>query len=803
MENLLHFHQEAKLIDSFIQHNLEEIKLSKVDLKQKTHEAIDLKCMISLRSAYYLRITPSTSLNDSKLSFINTIELNPANSINDIKVLGSLKNDATQFLNAIIRGLDKLPDCLSSVDSAALIEAKSFIPEFFEPLSFFASSTLPSLFGYCWTDDFVKAYINFLSHVANNLPPSTFDNFRSHWLYDCYKNFIFKSSISKFLEPSLSGPLMELAKDESITTPLRSNNQTELFNNLIKYAEMMIKNMNDNIMLFPPEVSILIKSFGETAETEEQKLRRYEILFIDCVLAPAISFPKTYSLFPPTYNFILDAAGSSRAMQVLAQIFRLIMHPAQAKLRYTKVNHEKLASLPFSQLLTEIATPTTTDIGIKFGDILPLLEEKSIDLLFSAPDLYMIALAIRSSKSVPNSLQMASVIASKLTAQGRNLPLDYFRFDTLDIRAYVTNTNDSPPIKLQTAPPTPINAAATALFEFLRFAGIDRNAPTEISNFLEYHRRVAQLSSDFMKNTYLNNIIRKMMEVPPHDIPNIMEALSDEISRHRVFIARSVNQITQITLMIENIVHEIESLKTQGSQLLPVMYSNLLDSFFSAYPDIKPEFKEKRQSFLMDKELFKVFLGNVEDKIVQFLGQSSRAFSEGVAQHFHTWMMQHMPLSEFKKIHPEFEHDDNVLYNVMNNEKVIEQICVAPSPKKIREIMNGKNFFVYVHQELMNAANIELPVEAGSHIATAIELITTIFVLSIGGMPQADDMTPILNFVLLTSGIPNIHSFASYLQHFFHDINRKEFKIIPENIMIAVTHIINHATSLSAVIQEL
>ncbi|EAY08456.1 hypothetical protein TVAG_355150 [Trichomonas vaginalis G3] len=798
MDDLQKYHTESKMIDSSISHHLDEIKKTKVGLREHANKAIDLKCAISLRSAYLLKISPSTVLKDSKLPFINSMKLNPAKSINDIRILSPLRNDTIQFLNTLIKGIDDLPEMLASLDPSHLIECRSFIPEYFEPFSLFASSTLPALFGFCWTEEFTRAYINFLSKIAKNLPSSIYDNFRSHWLYDCYKNFIYRSKISKFLEPSLSGPLMELAKDETILAPLKSNNQSLLLNNLIKYADKMIQNMNDNIQLFPPEVSLLMRSFGDTADDEETRIQRYESLFIDCALVPAISFPKTYSLFPPTYNYLLDASGSSRAVQLLAQIFRLILHPSQAKLRY-ELDYQKLANLPFANLLRAIANPSEDHSNIKCNELLPLLEEKTMSLLFSVPDVYTLALAVRMSKTTPESLKLAKQLAPKYILDNMKLPLEYFRFETIHTNSYFEQSTESTAIKLQTAPITPVTQDATALFEFLRFAEIDSLAPKDAASFLEHHQRKAHLEGDFMKNTYLNNILRKLAEVS--DSRQILPALEDELNRHRLFIAKCRDQITQIIVMINKISNKIKELGKQGKQLLPIMHSNLLESFLTSCPEVISEFREKKSFMLDDKEIFRNYLFCVEDKIVKFLGSSSDSFSEGVAAHFHTWMMQHLTLSEFKKIHPEFEKHDKIIANVnITGSNIIESVCFSQSPAKIKEIMNEKNYFVYVHQELFAAAAIELPVEAGTHIAMAIELITTIFSLSIGGMPQADDMTPILNFVLFTSGIPNLHSFASYLQHFYHDINRKEFKIVPDQVAIAITHIINHATSLSEII---
>ena len=792
-------HETVSNIGSALEHKQEEVKIVQQKLQNKSNRIQDLRCLITLRSGYYLRMTANNAVIDPKLSYMNNNELETRESLNSVRDLTNIKTDVNRFLLQIIKSISTLPEFLVDVTTESLQKATAFLPPSIEPRAFLASSTFPALFGFCWTDEFKKGYIKFLAKIAKNLPPQTFDNFRNHWLFDCYKNFIHASNISTFLKPSLSEIIFELINDKNIQDLSKKNDSTGLFNALIKYAEKMIRNMSDNIPLFPADVHLLISSFAETAEDEQAKTKLVELLFIDCILAPAISLPKTYSLLPPSFNYTLDSAGSSRAMVLLAQIFRLILHPAQAKLRYAHVDHKTLSELPFQDFLTKISSKIDSQTGPRLIDILPLAETKSVSLLFSTVDIQMLALLFKSVTKWPQWATQIVVSANKVPI---TTPLDitYFRYNTWDISSYDITISNYQDVKLETASESPVNSAASALMRFLLYAKIDPNAPEQLGEFLDHHQHIVLLKEDFMTHTYLNNLVQKMMAVPAQDQCQILPALEQEIIRYRTYITRLSELITRISLH-HLMIHEVEdSVIKQSQALLPVLLSNLNELFISSNPDLATEFHTKRQQMLEDKTVFRDYLWKVEARIKEFFSDSAQYIKEGVAEHFHSWMMQQIPLSDFTSLHPEFAQIDKEISNVSPH--VIESVCVQPSPKKIQDILESPPLFLYVQQELSAAASIIIPAEAGRHIKSAIDLLSKIFELCCEGSPQADEMTPLLNYSLLTSGVPNLHSFTSYLEHFYHEINQKEFKVVPDPTAIAVTHLVNHATSLHRVINS-
>jgi hypothetical protein len=116
--------------------------------------------------------------------------------------------------------------------------------------------------------------------------------------------------------------------------------------------------------------------------------------------------------------------------------------------------------------------------------------------------------------------------------------------------------------------------------------------------------------------------------------------------------------------------------------------------------------------------------------------------------------------------------------------------------QKIKPIFSHPSLFQFCAIELLNAESLEFPLEAIERIHAAINLTQQGFELAFGGAPQADEMTPLLNYVLLTSGLSKMVSFQRYLDHFLCKIDTADLHLLDERKAITLTHFINHVSSL-------
>ena len=156
------FHRESKEIMTSINTQTEKIKNSRKKLLDSAKKAQDLKCISSLRSGYFLLINGDNAKEFSQLPFIQSENFSVAERLIELTKLGSLRTEITKFLAAIYKASDNLPEIFANLPTTSLKESLPFLPEKTDQKQFLAFSTLPALFGHCWTSDLRYSYINFL-----------------------------------------------------------------------------------------------------------------------------------------------------------------------------------------------------------------------------------------------------------------------------------------------------------------------------------------------------------------------------------------------------------------------------------------------------------------------------------------------------------------------------------------------------------------------------------------------------------------------------------------------------------------
>jgi len=799
--DLPELHVKAKEIEAILKREDIEISYARQTLMEKMEMIQDLRCLTSIRSGFFLRMTMHNVSSWVKLPFMIPGELVTFKSINEINEVSAYRSDIIRLLNSIMKSMHLLPTILSRLSSDQLVFSCPFLPQGVEPRDFLACSALPSIFGYLPSNELRISYIDFLNNIAKFLPATVFNNFRSHWLFDCYKNYIHSSNMSKYLRLSLGNVLMKLLKDPDVTAYIQSNNQSLLFDRMAFYCEQIIQQMRDLISLIPHDVRYLLSSFSDLSE-DGAKLQRIEILFLDCILVPAISLPKTYCVLPPTFYFSIQSNSNSRALQVLAQQFRLILHPAHAQLRHSEFNHKLLTTLPFEKLLLEIATPSEPMMNtFSHSTVVSLLSKPFISFLFSIPDVFLLAKVLSIACSPDSTPENALINITKKIPYDTVQPFSFFRFECTEISSFFSEKPQLKQAVLDTNQDTPLNRFAHSLFMFLRSSQLLSNPPSDLGPFLSAYQDYSLHSEDYITNTYLNHLILRLKQVPIQQYMLIMDSVYDIIHNHRVLISKNEQFLSLFATTIQQMHQEIRQIEEKSSELEPILYSHLMDSFLGANPGIIVSIKEKKPLMLKDRSVFQSIFEQHLISLKAFINPIAPFALKGVSSHFHSWIMQFMLLSEFISINPSYGRLDELFQSVST--RIVSAICIDPSAPKLKKIFKSPPLFIFSQNELHSAMVNEIPLEAARYLASAVELINRIFELEIGGSPQADELTPLINYMLLTSGLSKMYSFAKYLEHFLHEIPVLDIKFITDRINISVTHFVNHVTALDKIIETL
>jgi hypothetical protein len=247
---------------------------------------------------------------------------------------------------------------------------------------------------------------------------------------------------------------------------------------------------------------------------------------------------------------------------------------------------------------------------------------------------------------------------------------------------------------------------------------------------------------------------------------------------------------------------EFERYTRMKQQLDPMVYSCLLDLFLEMnHGDIASQVEPRSVEFMTNRPAYWEFLESALAQVKTVITPIAEWALAGVATTFHTWLMQQLPLSMFKEVHPEYSESDDLLSGATKD--ILEEVCIRPAPPKLQKIFAHPPLFEFCRIEIMNAEFLEMPLESIRKIMDGINLIQKIFELANGGLPQADEMTPLLNYALLASGCSQMFSFQKYLEHFLGDMPQNEIRFIEESASVALTHFVNHVSSLDEIIRDI
>ena len=133
-----------------------------------------------------------------------------------------------------------------------------------------------------------------------------------------------------------------------------------------------------------------------------------------------------------------------------------------------------------------------------------------------------------------------------------------------------------------------------------------------------------------------------------------------------------------------------------------------------------------------------------------------------------------LSLSDFKKYHGLYTNADKRFLLVHSsdeevNKSLIKKITIDTSPENVRKIFNEPELFDLAQKQLSISHDVEIPIESVKSLQEALDLLQKIFDLSNGCKPSKTEFLPLVDYLLLTSDIPDIYSFIKYLEHFLSE----------------------------------
>jgi hypothetical protein len=483
---------------------------------------------------------------------------------------------------------------------------------------------------------------------------------------------------------------------------------------------------------------------------------------------------------------------SAPSLRTLAQFFRYVLHPKQALLRHPDMDISQLERIPLSGFLMKLIDVDVSPEflgGPSLSRILELMGETTTQCLFSIPDVCVLATALNS----------VGFPAAAAVPTSRAFEFGFFRLDVRRFEFALPAPRATRSKSFETVS-SRVVVAARSIYKFMECETAREDSPESLTEFLRTYEASARAHGCLPKLKWVTHIALKLQQLPAEEFSAILDALDAEIRRQRETLGANHALLTGISRAVIDLDEQIDGYRQRTERAFEPLYNSLLGLFLGQAPQIQATVNTQKGQLFVDKKAFvDCFTGGLE-KLKGFLAPIAPHTFSAVAAHFHSWLMQRLTLDEFIQCHEEYVASDELLTGV--TKAVINQLCIIPAPKQLKSILAHPPLFQFCEIELLNAEFLELPIEAIVKIASAINLIQKMFELAHGCAPQADEMTPLFNFALLSSGTSKLFSLQNYLKHFIYELPQGDARMLNDQTSVALAHFIHHVESLAPLIEE-
>lgn len=769
-QNINELQSEVKKIDACISFQSDEIRNNRKQLIYYSKCMTDIRCINFIRNSFLLQTTLHNVKTISCFPFMNPNGFTVSERLIEMSGISYIRTEISRFLQPLFKLGRKIPTIFSNIKNEHFDECLkqiNFIPEGISPKQFFACSTFPSLFSYCWTTELQTSYINTLYEVAKN----SLDSIKSedknvtkilykHWIFECIRSYIFSSDIQNFARVAIGDILVNVPQPQVF--PVSQSYCDVLFNGLNLTFDTMIQNLS----LFPKDVRLLFKKFAElSSETdEEQKISFVDLIFIECIIKPVVS---NIIVFTSTRNkgktFI-----PNRGLEIVLQLWKLILNSnlAEDDSLFKDVNFSHLhrdSLIKFYTTLISVEDDVVSDSTPSLVHFLNIIDIQYSTSLFSLPDVFLLAYMI--TKVVPEDDRVIYPSASALIKKAKDPDFRFFRHETWDFELYGiqkpepvmlsknemsnSSTDESKSANLES-----LRNCATSLFKYLSVTDFNIDAPaTSLTEFLNFRDIEATLSDDTKVKSYLWNLRSKMQDASSSE-EKIVEALVNEIDERKQLIVKNDSLIAELSLMSHLLCKQSKQFQKKLNELMSLINNMLLDLFLFENPNVVHIIESNSRILLKDKIQFDTLFNNAISKITEFLEPFAPFAVQGVSLQFHLRLTMLLSFGIFYDLHPRYEVNDDIFKNIQQTQ--INSICPLIDQESLTNLLN------YVIYLFRLAIKVEIPLLALKYITKGCKLLDRF--PSIYHSNENNNLKRMVSYSILKINRNNVFSFMKYLE---------------------------------------
>jgi len=331
---------------------------------------------------------------------------------------------------------------------------------------------------------------------------------------------------------------------------------------------------------------------------------------------------------------------------------------------------------------------------------------------------------------------------------------------------------------------------------------LDPEAPQDFEPFTRYHQENLIMRRDFVAETYLRHFGVLVAKVPSEETNQILPALEDEIRRQGDYMSRNTEVLTRIAVQSRILAKLMAVTRRQLAEAGPVLCNHLLAWFLDNPIALRvvPDMHQLAEDLLLDRTIFRHFFMDVFKMIRQIVGPVAPQAVNGVALQFHSMCMETLTLDRFRKLYLSYTRCDKLLQGI--SKECSEAMCVSRAPVRIRNLFNYPEMFRLAAGVFKEGIATGIAVETLNGIADAIDLLVEGYALEVTGNPQAEELTPLFNYTMLSLDIDCLFSFGKYLEHFLSDIMRGELELLTARQSTALGHVMGCIAELEPLLSE-
>jgi hypothetical protein len=655
-----------------------------------------------------------------------------------------------------------------------------------KPITFFACSTFPALFGYCWCREQAVAFVDSLCLLIQlqieKCGSVTSSSFRTvSYVREIVRQFFHMQGVQKFLQAAISAPMVEMVNDAQLFGPKKAAGQ-EFLDILVTYMDRFSRGLLESVGQLPPVVRYFFKRGFQIGG-----LDLVQILFYDLLLKPALVNPKLFALMAETDVMPSD----TRVLLELSRVFWWVIKPDQLReggRRYEQylpmLDNPAFEKIPLNAVLEKLTAYDDQITGISLTKLQDVSGIRYHLLLMSVNDVAFLTDIMNGTLSKITGEEKADIDAVKSlvnfqvgveTVEVVDFWFQEFRMPPLpaDIKS-LDGPAEKPAIYLpilrnveSVNPKAPTNVIVTHFMNYLQGLKPDRRAPGDLAGFLKYQSEKAQQahSTEWLTRTQsIEDQVSQLEQPEAMLLEEMGGALAKGLHGSRNLLA--------LCFTHGECCADLEALAKQAAklsaQLTPLIHQSVVGAFLDNRKDIHIEIAKEKARYMQQHESWLARFLSLSIEVGMFansIEMTDEAAKVRIARQLHSNVCRLLSFEEFLACSQLRKQDELIAQGCARaTEKFLEQ---NKNPV-LEQLTKRPNELTVVVETLKMAFRLGTPLDKLQQLETVTRLLKDVWLFEQGTKATEADLNLLLVFSLLKAQPPALASVAQYTHYFLN-----------------------------------